>query len=57
LWIDFWKREERADPVQTVLDGGVADAEELLHLLDGAMAPDECRNEGLILRGELGERW
>src|SRR5690349_19260044 len=53
--VDFRERKLAADPVKTVLDRGVADAEELLHLLDGAVAADEGRDEDLVLGGELGE--
>src|SRR5437899_712519 len=47
--------QQRADPVQSVLDRGVADAEELLHLLDGAVAADECGDEDLVFGGEAAE--
>ena len=47
--IDLGKRQQRADSVQPVLDRGVADAEELLHLLDGAVAADEGGDEHLIV--------
>src|SRR5262245_49793232 len=49
------KGQQRADPVQSVLDRRVADAEELLHLLDGAVAADERGDEDLVLAAEAGE--
>src|SRR5438093_5088014 len=45
---DLRERQERTDAVQPVLDRRVADAEELLHLLDGAVAADEGRDEDLV---------
>ena len=50
--LDFGEGQQRADPVQPVLDRGVADAEELLHLLDGAVAADERGDEDLVFGGE-----
>jgi hypothetical protein len=35
---------------------GQADAEVLLHLLDGAVAADECRDEDLVFRTQLRQR-
>src|SRR5262249_49314208 len=45
-----------ADAVQPVFDGGIADAEVLLHLLDGSVAAHERRDEHLVFCCELGER-
>ena len=56
FWIDLGKGQERADAIEAVLDRGVADTEELLHLLDGAVAADERGDEDLVLAGELGQR-
>jgi hypothetical protein len=47
LWIDFGERELGADAIEPVLDGGIADAEEFLHLLDGAVAADEGGDDNL----------
>jgi hypothetical protein len=54
--IDLGKGQLRPDAIEAVLDRGVADAEELLHLLDGAVAADEGGDEDLILGRQLGER-
>ena len=54
--IDLGEGQLRADAIEAVLDRGVADAEELLHLLDGAVAADERGDEDLIVGGELRER-
>src|SRR5215831_15399959 len=55
LNVDEWQR--RRDPVQAVLDSWVADAEQLLHLLDGAVRPHEGRDKDLIVGCEGRERW
>src|SRR6266508_686618 len=54
--IDLGKGQQRANAVQSVLDGGVADAEKLFHLLDGAVTPHEGGDEDLILGRQLGQR-
>src|SRR5580765_423486 len=54
--LDLHERQLAADLVQPVFDGGIADAEVLLHLLDRSVATHERRDEYLILGGELGER-
>src|SRR6185503_6315834 len=53
---DLHERQQRADAVQAILDGGVADTEELLHLLDGAVAADEGGDEGLVFSRQACER-
>src|SRR5262245_13673747 len=47
--LDVHERQCRRDPVQTVLDRRVADAEKLLHLLDGTVRPHEGRDKNLIV--------
>ena len=42
----------RGDAVQPRLDGGVADAEHLLHLLDRAVALHEGGDEDLVFGGQ-----
>ena len=43
------------DGVEPVLHRGIADAEEALHLLDGAVVADEGHDEGLVLHREPGQ--
>ena len=47
--------EALGDPIQPRLDGGIGDAENLLHLLDRAMASDERRHENLVIGREPGQ--
>src|SRR5262245_42149671 len=54
--LNFDKRQLAADPVQSILDGGVADAKVLLHLFDRSMAADERRDEHLVLGWQLCQR-
>src|SRR6185436_6644032 len=54
--LDFHERQLTADPVQPVLDGWIADAEVLLHLLDRSVAADEGRHENLVLGWQLSQR-
>ena len=55
LDVDLDKLELRGDAVQPVLDGGVAHAECLLHLLDRAVAAHELADEDLVLVAEPRE--
>src|SRR5262249_27816257 len=48
--------ECRADRVQAVLHGRVADVEQRFHLLDRAVMTDESDHEHLVFRRETGER-
>src|ERR1700730_17864255 len=52
----FDKRQLAADLVEPVLDGGIADAEILLHLFDGSMAAHERRDEDLVFGGQSHQR-
>ena len=45
-----------ADAVQAVLDGWIADSEELLHLFDRPMAAHKGRYKNLILCRQPGQR-
>src|SRR5215471_3111091 len=53
---DFHERQLTADLVQAVFDGGITDAEILLHLLDRSVAPNESRYEHLVLGCQLCQR-
>jgi len=53
--IDVDKLELLGNSIEPVLDGWVADPKELFHVLDGAVASDESRDEYLILRGQKGQ--
>src|SRR5215471_6508320 len=53
---DFHERQLTADLVQAVFDGGITDAEILLHLFDRSVAPNESRHEHLVLGCELCQR-
>tara|TARA_B100000809_G_scaffold44114_2_gene38409 strand:- start:796 stop:1296 length:501 start_codon:yes stop_codon:yes gene_type:complete len=43
------------DPVQPVLDRGVADAKNPLHLFDGAVAAEEGDDKDLVVAGQPGQ--
>src|SRR5581483_364552 len=54
--LDLRKREPFANPIEPVLDGGIADAEQLLHVFDGSVAANERRHEDLVFGWKLRER-
>jgi hypothetical protein len=53
--VGFDKFKAAGDAVQPSLDGGITDAEDLLHFLDRAVAADEGGDEDLIFGAELGK--
>src|SRR5262249_29869027 len=56
-WLHFDKRNQRANSIQTVLGGGVAAPEDLLHLLDGAVAANERGHDPLVFGREASKGW
>src|SRR5512144_3268902 len=54
--VDLSERETGADSIQSVLYRRIADAEELFHLFNGAVAANEGRHEHLVFGGQLRER-
>ena len=53
--IGFDKLQLAGDAVQARFDGGIADAEGLLHLLDGAVGAKKGDDEDLIFEAEPGQ--
>ena len=53
--IGFDKLQLAGDAVEARFDGGIADAEGLLHVLDGAVAAEKGNDEDLIFQAEPGQ--
>ena len=53
--VGFNELQLAGDAVEPCLDGGVADAEGLLHLLDGAVRAEEGDDEDLVFQAEAGQ--
>jgi hypothetical protein len=53
--VGFNELQLAGDAVEAGLDGGVANAEGLLHLLDGAVRAEEGDDEDLIFQAQTGK--
>src|ERR1700693_1654712 len=54
-WVRFYKFQAARDAVEPGFDGRVADSENLLHLLDRAMATNEGGDKNLVFLTQPGE--
>ena len=53
--IDFDEFKTLGDPIESRLDGGIADSEDLFHLFDGAVTPDEGGDKDLVFKIQADE--